>query len=145
MAESRSIRSFRERILMTLALEAGGLIVIVPLFAALTFESQADSAILILAVSATVMVWSPIHNFTWDRAELRRAGRLASDRPHHLRVVHAVSHEVTSALLTIPVILILTDYTFAGALITDLGLTVFYTFWVWLFNLAWDGWRPVQV
>jgi uncharacterized membrane protein len=139
-----AVRNLRERILMTLALEAGGLIVVIPLFAALTNTSPSESAALIIAVSIVVMVWSPIHNLLWDHNESRHTGRVASDRPHHLRIVHALTHEVTSALLTVPVILLMTNYTFVGALLADLGLTVFYTFWVWLFNLAWDGWRPVR-
>lgn len=85
-------RSGIERILQTLIFEAGGLVLAVPAYEA-TFGRGADQGlVLMVALSVAVMIWTPLHNMLFDRAEYRLTGRPASARPPSLRLIHALSH-----------------------------------------------------
>lgn len=138
------LRSGRERVPQTLAFEAGGLVLSVPVLAWASGEGAGASAGLLAAMSVVVMLWSPLHNILFDVAELRLARRLASERPHRWRVVHAVSHEVTAVAATLPLTPALTDWRLAGVRSLNVGLTAFYAGDAYLFHLDYDRLRPVR-
>lgn len=138
------MRSLRERAIQTVCFEIGGLALAAPLYHAAFGESAAGSAGLIAAIALLVAVWSPLHNALFDLAELRLAGRVASDRPHGLRVVHALSHETTSMLVTLPAIMGLGGHGFWEAVAVDLGLSAFYAGYAYVFHIVYDRLRPVR-
>lgn len=138
-----SLRSARERAIQTFAYECGGLLFAAPLYALIFGGGAAEGFVLVAALAVAVMIWSPVHNTVFDWIEWRTARRVASDRPHRWRVVHAVTHEATSLVVTLPVIMWLTDHGIWGALLVDLGLTLFYAGYAYVFHLAYDRWRPV--
>jgi uncharacterized membrane protein len=139
----RAVRSPRERLIQTLWFEALGLAIVSPLFAQVAGGSAGESFILLAVLSAAVMVWSALYNTAFDWVEHRRTGRLASDRPHSLRLVHAVGHEVTAVVVTWPLIVALTSLSWLEALAADIGLTLAYALYGYLFHLGFDQWRPV--
>jgi uncharacterized membrane protein len=138
------VRSARERVIQTLAFEAGGLLLVGPLYALATGTRLDESLVLLLAVSVVIMLWSAVFNWAFDVVEHRRTGRVASQRPHRLRVLHAVLHEATAVVVTCPVIWALTDLGWIGALLADLGLTLAYTLYAYAFHCVYDRLRPVQ-
>ena len=91
-----TLRSPRERLIQTLAYEAGGLAISIPLYLLYSGSGASEGALVMAALSLAVMLWSPLHNTAFDWADLRLTGRLASDRPHRWRLFHAVSHEVST-------------------------------------------------
>lgn len=137
------LRSVRERCYQTLAYEFGGLMIAAPLYAVVFGQSAQASFLLIAAISVCVMAWSPVHNAIFDWADLLLSGRVASERPHGLRLVHAVSLEVTSTLVSLPVIMWIGGIGFWPALGVDIGLTLLYTGYAYVFHLAYDWLRPV--
>ncbi|MGL4490633.1 MAG: chlorhexidine efflux transporter [Rhizobiaceae bacterium] len=137
------LRSTRERVYQTIALEIGGIALAAPLYALFFSESAETSFLLIVALSLALMIWSPLHNTIFDWVDWRATGRVASSRPHGLRMLHAVSHEVTSAVLTLPLIMLIGGHGFWIALGVDLGLTLFYTVYIYFFHIAYDRMRPV--
>jgi uncharacterized membrane protein len=139
-----TLRTARERVIQTLAYEAGGLAVATPLYA-LAFGTEADeSALVLAAVSVAMMIWSPIHNTLFDLVEWQMVRRIASDRPHAQRVLHALSHEVTAASVTVPILMLLGDLGFVEALLADIGLSVVYMLYAYLFHCFYDRLRPIQ-
>ena len=138
-----SIRSLRERLLQTVCFELGGVVVATPIYMIVTGNTAAEGAPLVVALAIVVMVWSPLHNSIFDVLEWRLLRRIASDRPHRWRIVHAVSHEVTSLVVTVPAILMLTDHTLLEAVLLDIGLTVIYIVYAYLFHVIYDRFRPV--
>jgi len=138
-----ALRSARERACQTLAYEIGGLAIAAPLYSLIFGGGAGEGFALVAALALAVMIWSPIHNTVFDWVEWRMTGRVASDRPHRWRVVHAITHEATSLVVTVPVILWLTDHGIVGALLVDLGLTLFYAGYAYVFHLAYDRLRPV--
>lgn len=138
-----SLRSARERALMTILMETGAVLIVAPAYQIVFAAGSAESYLLIVAISVAVMAFSPVYGFAFDLAEWRFCRRLASDRPQGLRVVHAAGHEIGAMLVSVPVILALTDHSLAVAVGLDVGLSVFYTAWVWAFCLGYDRVRPV--
>lgn len=140
-----ALRSLSERIFQTIAFEAGGVVLAAPVYALIFGASAAESLAFIAVLSVAVMIWSPLHNTVFDVLDWRLNQRLASDRPHGLRLVHAFSHEVTTLIVTLPIVMVWTRLGLWQALLLDLGLSAFYAAYAYLFHLAYDRLRPVQV
>lgn len=141
MAEG--IRSWRERAAQTLWFEGIGLALVAPLYAWASGSGGGESLLLVATLSLVVMSWAAVYNTLFDLAERRWTGRVASDRPHGLRTVHAVGLEGTAVLLTWPVIWAMTDLSWTAALLADLGLTATYVVYGYAFHWAYDRLRPV--
>jgi uncharacterized membrane protein len=137
------LRTMRERIHQALAYEAGALILATPLYALIFGAGSASSFLLVAAVAAACLIWAPFHNLLFDWADLRLTGRLASDRPHRLRVIHAASHEVTSIAVSTPVIMWVGGHGVWVALGIDVGLTLGYAAYAYVFYLAYDRLWPM--
>ena len=137
------VRSHRERLIQTLWFEGIGLLTVAPLYAWASGSSGSDAFVVVASVSLAVMVWAALYNTVFDRIEYRCTARVASDRPHALRTVHAVGLEISSTLVTTPLIWALTDLGWWGALAADLGLGVAYALYSYLFHWAYDRARPV--
>lgn len=134
-----------ERIAQTFAFEGIGLLLIAPLYRVTTGSSLVDSMSLVLAVSLAAALWSAAFNTLFDRVEAHLSGRLASDRPHGLRVWHAVLREATQVPVTCPVIYALSTMDLGQALGADVGLAVVYAGYGYLFHLAFDALCPVRI
>lgn len=139
-----SLRSPRERLIQTLAHEAGGLCLSVPLVALYGGGTAEEAFGLMLALSVAVMVWSPVHNTVFDGLDLRLSGRVASDRPQRWRLVHAASHQATTVIVTLPILVWLGGLGLWAALLADLGLTLLYAAYAYVFHLVYDRLRPVR-
>lgn len=139
-----TLRSARERMIQTVSYELGGLCLSVPLVALVGGGTAGEAFWLMLALSASVLVWSPIHNTVFDWLDLRLSGRLASDRPQRWRLVHAASHEATTMVVTVPILIWLGGFDFREALLADLGLTLLYVVYAYVFHLVYDRLRPVR-
>jgi len=137
------LRSARERLIQTLAFEAGGLLLVAPLYALATGSGAGESLGLIAALALVVMAWSALYNTAFDVAERRLTGRVASDRPPRWRLVHAVGHEATALVVTWPVIVALTGLSWGEALLADIALTIVYAAYAYGFHRGYDRLRPV--
>ncbi len=139
-----ALRSFRERMLQTVCFQGGGILLVAPLYSVMLSAPVKEGLALIAVLAAAILVWSPLHNFIFDLIELRMTGRLASDRPHPIRLVHALSHEVTSTLVTVPLIMAFAEFGFRQALALDIGLTIAYTGYAYVYFLLYDRIRPMR-
>lgn len=138
------LRSLRERILQTFAFEAGGVCVATP-FVVLATDAAADEAGgTVIALAVCAVIWAPLYNTAFDWSEWRLARRLASDRPQALRIVHATLSELGLSAICIPVLMVATGMGLAAALLVDLGLTVLYVGYGYVFHLTYDRLRPVR-
>lgn len=139
-----ALRSARERLYQTLAYEAGGLLLATPFYALYTGHGAGEGLAVMAALSVAVMLLSPLHNTVFDWMDLRLSGRLASDRPHRWRMVHAASHETTALVATTPILVWLGGHGWIEALLLDLALTLFYGVYAYAFHLAYDRLRPMR-
>ena len=140
----RLLRSRRERVIQTLWFEALGLVIVSPLFAFFTGASTGESFTVLAALSIAVMGWAAFYNTAFDRIEQRCTGRVASDRPHRWRVVHTILLEASALVVTWPLIVALSSLGWLEALGAEIGLTLAYTLYGYVFHLGFDRWRPVR-
>lgn len=138
------LRSPRERLVQTLWFEGLGLVLVAPAYAAVSGAPAGESFVLIAALSLAVMLWAALYNTVFDVLERRRTGRVASDRPHGLRTLHAIGLEASSVVVTWPLVWALTPLSWWGALAADLGLAVVYALYGYVFFWAFDRLRPVR-
>lgn len=141
MAEG--LRGTRERVIQTLWFEGLGLLLVAPAYALVSGSGAAASFGLLLVLSLLVSAWAAVYNTLFDVVERRRTGRVASDRPPALRTLHTIGLEASAVLLSCPVIWALTDLSWGGALLADLGLTLTYMAYGYAFHWAFDRLRPV--
>ncbi len=139
-----TLRSPRERLIQTVSYEIGGLCLSVPLVVLFGGGTAGEAFWLMLALAAAVLIWSPIHNTVFDWLDLRLSGRLASDRPQRWRLVHAISHEATTVVVTLPILIWLGGFGIWEALLADLGLTLLYAAYAYVFHIVYDWLRPVR-
>lgn len=138
------LRSPPERLIQSLLFETGGLIAIVPLYDALAGRSAQISLVLMLTISVTVLLWSPLHNAVFDHAERHFTHRKSGQRPHQLRMIHALSHELTPIIVTLPLIMQIGNHSLGDALAVNVGLTIFYVVYAYGFYLLYDHFRPTH-
>ena len=138
------LRSLQERILQKICFEIGGITLSVPVFAALTPAGESEALLTLVALSMTVMCWGGIHNFLFDWAEFQMTRRVASDRPNSMRVAHALSYEATSVAFSMPLLMWLSGFSWQEAVFTNIGLTLFYVVYAFIFYRVYDKVRPVQ-
>lgn len=138
------LRSARERAIQTFAFEGLGLLLVAPLFAWVTGHTGGESFAVVAAVSVAVMAWAALYNTVFDAVELRVARRVASDRPHRWRTLHALGLEASSVVVTTPLVWALTDLGWWGALAVDIGLAAAYAVYGYAFHWAYDRLRPVR-
>jgi uncharacterized membrane protein len=139
----RLLRSGRERLIQTLWFEALGLAIVSPLFGFFADTSAGESLVVLVALSIAVMGWAALYNTAFDRIEQRCTGRVASDRSPRWRVVHAVMLETSAVGVTWPLIVALTPLGWREALVVEIGLTLAYTAYGYVFHLGFDWLRPV--
>ena len=140
------LRSARERLLQTLWYETDGLLLllVLPCYALVTGHAVVESMALLVAVSIATMSWACLHNLGFDYVEALLTGRIASDRPQVWRLIHAASTEITSILVTTPVIVLVGGFGWWEALLVHIGLTLFYAAYAYGFHLVFDWLRPVR-
>ncbi len=139
-----SLRSCRERVVQACTFEVFGLLVASPLYGAMFTVTLRESVLVLGVMSVIVLIWCPLHNAVFDLVDFRMTGRVASARPHSLRLVHAISHEVSTTLFTLPVLLWVGDLPLWLALQAEVGLTVFYVGFAYVFYLVYDRAFPVK-
>jgi uncharacterized membrane protein len=69
---------------------------------------------------------------------------VASARPHRLRMLHAVGLEVSSVLVTCPIIVVMTGLGWWQALVADIALGAVYAAYGYLYHWVFDRLRPVR-
>ena len=123
--------------------ELGGVLIVGPIWKFVAGASATESIVLLICLSVAVISWMAAYNTLFDVVESRTAGRVASDRPHLWRVVHAVGLEVTSIVVTWPLIGLVAKLDWLDALAADLGLTLAYSIYGYFFYLCFDRLHPV--
>ena len=142
--QSIPLRSSRERVIQTLSYEIGSVLVAAPVYQWVFGVSAGESLQLLLTLSVAVMLWLPVYSSVFDWLDARWFRRVASDRRGTSRCVHAFCYELSTLIVTVPLIVWMGEYTWLEALLLDLGLTVFYTAYAWFFDWGFDRLRPVR-
>lgn len=139
----KGLRSPRERALQTLLFEATGLALMTPLFAWATGNGVERSLGTMAALSLAAGLWAALYNSGFDRLERQLTGRLASQRPHRLRLLHCLGFECSAVALTAPLLHGIAGLQGFEVLAANAGLTLAYAAYGYGFHLAYDRLRPM--
>lgn len=138
------LRSTKERVFQAVLYEAIGLALLTPAYS-FAMGLPLDNSFLTMAmVSGVVVIWSAIFNSAFDRIVLRMTG-LASDRKTQgLRFLHAVAYESSITIFAVPIIAFMSGQGWLVAFLADLGFTVLYLVYTYVFHLIYDRVRPLR-
>ncbi|MDO6543330.1 PACE efflux transporter [Photobacterium sanguinicancri] len=95
-----------------------------------------------LGFSIIATVWNYSYNLMFDKAMLKRFGTTV--KSGKIRVVHAIIFELCLLVITLPVMAWWLNMTLYDALILDLGMVVFFLFYAYGYNLAYDKLFPIH-
>lgn len=138
-----TLRSPKERLIQIIAYEVCALCLAVPAYALIAGRETGAATVVMAGMMLAEMLWAPLHDTVFDYVDFRASRRVASDRPKRWRVVHALSREFTTMVVTLPVIMVLGEHSFWQGFWLDLGLTLMYSVYGFFFYLGFDWLRPV--
>lgn len=124
--------------------ECFGLLLAVPLAAWGFGTDLVDTGILGIFFSILAMVWNMIYNHYFDIV-LLKTGRNPARRSFPVRAVHAVLFETGFIVVCVPAIAWWLSLSLAQALAMDLGFTLFYVGYTYVYNWIYDQIFPYPV
>lgn len=130
-------RSIKERIVHALLFEILAIGISAPLAAWLTGKSIVSMGILTAVIAFMAIVWNMLYNWMFDNLQ----NRYRFERTVWIRMLHACGFELGLILVAVPFVAWWLDATLLYALITDIGLVLFYLPYAFFFNLGYDKLR----
>lgn len=138
------MRTQADRLRHTLLFELLGLITCTPLASWVLDRELFKVGAMSVIISLTAMACNYLYNLAFDHL-LVRLGRPVHVRPPWLRAVHAICFEGSLLCLTTPFVAWWLDLGLLAALITDLGIALFFLVYAYIFNWAYDVVFPMPV
>ncbi len=135
------MRNRSDRIRHAISFELIGLILVTPLGAAVFHVPLAELGLVTLVSATLATGWNYGYNVIFDHALVRLTGRIAKSLA--TRVLHAVLFEAGLLMILMPFI---AWYLGVGLLVAfwmDLGFSLFYLVYAFVFNWGYDRVFPV--
>jgi len=121
-----------------------GLITVTPLASWILDRDLVTIGSMSIFISFTAMCCNYLYNLAFDHV-LKKLGRPLNHRPPKLRVLHAVLFEASLILITVPVVSWWLHMSLWQAFIADIGFALFFLFYAYVFNWAYDAVFPMPV
>ena len=125
------MRTGADRLRHTLGFEGLGLMISIPLFSLLTGQPADHLGPLAIGLSLLATGWNYLYNLLVDHWMVRQLGRL--EKRLIERVLHALLFELCLLLVALPL----------TALWLDIGFSLFFVFYAFCYNLAYDYLFPL--
>lgn len=125
----------RRKIAQALLYELVAILFVSPMIAWWFGESMVYSGTLAILLSLIAMAWNVLFNALFERWEACQARRTRNLRR---RLLHAAGFEGGLAIILVPVMAWWLDIDALTALLADLGLLVFFFFYAFVFQWAFD-------
>ncbi|MCM2461118.1 PACE efflux transporter [Pseudomonas sp. CG7] len=123
------------KILQAILYEAGGVLFVAPALALTYKQGMGYSTLLSLVISAVALVWNMLFNGLFEGWERRQPSR---HRNWQRRLLHSLGFEGGLTLILTPVISAWLGISLWLALVTNLGLFVFFFFYSLVFQWVFD-------
>ena len=134
---ARHLRNTKDRLRHALFYELVGLILAVPLAAWGFGTDLVETGVLGIFFSILAMIWNMIYNHYFDIVLLKN-GRNPARRGFWLRTVHALLFEAGFIIVSVPAIAWWLSLPLVKALAMDLGFTLFYIGFTYVYNWVYD-------
>ena len=137
MTPTCPIRTTKDRLRHAVLYEIIGLLLIVPL-ASWGFQTDlVKTGILGIFFSILATIWNMVYNY-WFDILLVRNGRNPAQRGFVLRAVHAILFEAGFIIISVPAIAWWLSLSLIKALAMDIGFTLFYLGYTYVYNWVYD-------
>lgn len=143
MAEKVVLRSGKDRLRYTISFEILLMALLVPAGAVFFDKPIAEIGALGVMLAGKAMVLNLLYNWIYDKIDAR-SGRVASERSHIGRMVHAFGFEISLTLTSLPIYIWWLDIGVLDALVTDIFVTSFVVAYTYAFTLAYDRMFPLK-
>ncbi|MDO6688015.1 MULTISPECIES: PACE efflux transporter [unclassified Agarivorans] len=135
------MRQTSDRIRHAIGFELVGLLGAMPLMSILFGVDPMHSGAMGLFFSVVATLWNYKYNAWFDGYLQRRQGN--SEKSQQQRIIHALGFEAGLLVITIPVMAWWFEVSLLQALIMDAAMIVYYLFFAYGYNLAYDKLFPV--
>ena len=129
------LQGVKRKIIQAISFEVLTVIMVSPFVAMLFGKSLSNAAGLSILLSFLALFWNFAFNTMFEAWEIRQVKR---QRTLKRRIIHAVGFEAGFAILVVPVVAYWLNITWQAALVTDLGLMLFFMFYQFGFQWAFD-------
>ena len=129
------LQGVKRKIIQAISFEVLAVIMVSPFVAMLFGKSLSNAAGLSILLSFLALFWNFAFNTMFEAWEIRQVNR---KRTIKRRIIHAVGFEAGFAILVVPVVAYWLNITWQAALVTDLGLMLFFMFYQFGFQWAFD-------
>lgn len=123
------------KVVQALLYEAIAVAVLSPAIAFVYGNGLAHAGALSLMLSASALLWNVVYNYLFEFWESRQVSRV---RTVGRRLLHSIGFEGGLVLLLVPLVAWWLQISWWAALVTDLGLFVFFFFYALVFQWAFD-------
>ena len=123
------------KILQAILYESIAVTVLSPSIALIYDEGLAHAGALSVMLSVSALLWNVLFNYVFEYWEARQAQRT---RTLGRRLLHSLGFEGGLVLLLVPLVAWWLEISWWAALITDLGLFVFFFFYALVFQWVFD-------
>lgn len=138
------MRTSADRLRHTILFETCGLVTITPLAAWILDRDMTRIGAMAFAISILAMATNFFFNLLFDHV-LVWLGRPVNVRPPWMRALHAICFESTLLLSTMPLVAWWLDMPLWQAFATNLGFSLFYLAYAYVYNWAYDVIFPMPV
>jgi len=138
------MRTQFDRLRHTILFELIALVISVPLASWVLGRDMSKIGAMAIFLSLSAMGCNYAFNIAFDHM-LKKLGRPVHHRPPKLRVIHAVLFEGSFIVITVPVVSWWLGMTLWNAFIADIGFAIFFLFYAYGFNWAYDRIFPMPV
>lgn len=129
------LHGLKRRLVHALSFELLALAMVVPALV-LVFNTGGGHAIgLAVSLSLIAMFWNMAYNAGYEAWERRQASQIRTPKR---RILHALGFEGGLVVLTLPLVAWSLNITLWAALLTDIGIMLFFVAYAYAFNLGFD-------
>lgn len=125
----------KRRVVQAICYESIAIAVVTPALGWMFDEPLASALALSVAMSTVALSWNYLFNWAFERWEARQVVR---GRSLARRMAHGIGFEGGLALLLVPLVAHWLDVSYLHALITDLGLLLFFLVYTVVFTWVFD-------
>ncbi len=143
MSEKVALRSGRDRLRYTISFELLLMAILVPAGAAFFDKPIAEIGLLGAILAGKAMLINLVYNWVFDKIDAR-SGRVASERSHLGRILHAIGFEASLVVTSLPIYAWWLGIGLLEALVTDIIVTSFVVAYTYFFTLAYDRMFPLK-
>ncbi len=138
------MRTGLDRLRHTIFFEAFALIISIPIASVVMNRELVQTGVLGISLSMWAMVWNAVYNYLFDLM-LIKFNRPLDQRPPKLRLFHSFLFEVGILLPTLPFVAWWMDLSLWQAFLMDLGFSLFFMGYAYVFNWTYDRVFPYPV